>query len=190
MQRSIFAVAVALIFGSLAAARGQEPVGTSGTGQTAGAVATLADAQGRNVGTAQLRQTPHGVLLKLDLKNATPGVHGLHIHEAGQCEGPDFKSAGGHFNPAGRQHGFLNPNGPHAGDLPNIEVPSTTAHSVEYLIPGVTLDPGPQSLLGKNGSAIVIHAKPDDYMTDPAGEAGDRLVCGAIVSAAQKGNQE
>lgn len=186
MHSAIFAAAAAVMCVGVTAANGQAPVGTAGTRGPAGAVATLADAQGRNVGTAQLRSTPHGVLLQLDLKNVTPGVHGLHIHEVGRCEGSDFTSAGAHFNPTGRQHGFLNPRGPHAGDLPNIDVPSSTAYSVEYLIPNVTLDPGPQSLMDDNGSAIVIHAKPDDYTSDPAGEAGDRLVCGAIVSADRK----
>jgi Cu-Zn family superoxide dismutase len=139
------------------------------------------DANARSVGQAYLQQAPHGVLLKLDLKNATPGVHGLHIHDVGRCDGPSFESAGGHFNPTNRQHGFLNPRGPHAGDLPNIEVPSTTQHAVEYFLADLTLDSGPRSLMDANGAAIVIHAGRDDYMSDPAGESGDRLACGPII---------
>jgi Cu-Zn family superoxide dismutase len=158
-------------------------MGTSGTRPGATAGANLIDTQGRSIGEARLQQTPHGVLLKLDLRNATPGVNGLHIHEVGRCEGPSFESAGGHFNPTDRQHGFLNPRGPHAGDLPNIEVPSTTQLSLEYFLPDVTIEPGPQSLTDANGSSIMMHAGKDDYMTDPSGESGERLACGQIVRA-------
>lgn len=154
------------------------------TPATAGA--NLIDAQGRGVGQASLQETPHGVLLKLELKNATPGIHGLHIHDVARCDRPSFESAGGHFNPSKKQHGFLIPGGPHAGDLPNIEVPATTQLSVEYLLDGVTLRPGPQSLLDASGTAIVIHAGKDDYMTDPAGESGNRLACGEIVRSQAK----
>lgn len=145
------------------------------------ASATLADAQGRSIGKAHLRQTPHGVLLKLDLENAAPGTHGLHVHEAGQCERPSFKSAGGHYNPLGKQHGFLNPGGRHAGDLPNIEIPKTGQLSIEQFLADVRLKPGPKSLLDDNGSAIVLHSTRDDYASDPAGMAGDRLACGEIL---------
>ena len=160
--------------------------GTTGSNSSMTAGAALTDAQGRHVGQAVLQQTPHGVLIKLDLKNVTPGIHGLHIHDAGRCERPSFESAGGHVNPSGRQHGFLNPRGPHAGDLPNIEVPTTTQLSVEYLVASVTLDPGPGSLLDSDGSAIVIHAGKDDYASEPAGESGDRLACGQIVRSLEK----
>lgn len=159
---------------------------TTGTRSAMTAGATLIDVAGRSVGQARLQQTPHGVLLKLDFKNATPGIHGLHIHDVGRCDRPSFESAGGHFNPSGRQHGFLDPRGPHAGDLPNIAVPSTTQLSVEYLVRDVTLEPGPRSLLDDDGSAIVIHAGQDDYATDPAGESGDRLACGRIVPSDTK----
>jgi Cu-Zn family superoxide dismutase len=171
----------------LTAQEGARPQPSSQPSQPAGsmmaATASLVDASGRNIGGAHLRETPHGVLIKLELKNATPGLHGLHIHETGRCERPSFASAGGHFNPTGRKHGFLNPDGPHAGDLPNIEVPSTTNLSIEYLAPGVTLKPGSRSLLDVDGSAVLIHSAQDDYRTDPSGEAGDRLACGVIAAA-------
>jgi Cu-Zn family superoxide dismutase len=144
------------------------------------------DMQRRNIGEARLQQTPRGVLLKLDLRNATPGVHGLHIHAVGRCDAPSFESAGAHFATSGRQHGFLSARGPHEGDLPNIEVPASTQLSVEYFIVDVTLDPGPHSLLDADGSAIVIHEGKDDYMTDPAGGSGDRLACGRIARAETK----
>lgn len=161
-------------------AHGQVPAGTAGT-RPATASATLVDTQGRSVGQVHFQQGPHGVLLKLDLKNATPGVHGLHLHDVGRCERPSFESAGGHFNPSNRQHGFLNPRGPHAGDLPNIEVPATTHLSVESFLADVTIATGPQSLTDDNGSSIMIHTGKDDYATDPAGESGNRLACGQIV---------
>jgi superoxide dismutase, Cu-Zn family len=145
------------------------------------ASAKMIDGEGRSVGEVRLRQAQKNVLLTLSLKNATPGIHGLHIHEVGQCNRPSFESAGGHFNPDARQHGFLNARGPHAGDLPNIEIPTTTELAAEFLVPNVTLDHGPRSLLDDNGSTVVIHSGKDDYTNDPAGHSGDRLACGAIV---------
>ena len=180
MKRLTLALGIGLIVYGTPAAQDQRPAGTAGT-RPASASANLVDFQGRSVGQAVLQQAPHGVLLKLDLKNATPGVHGLHLHEVGRCERPSFESAGGHFNPSNRQHGFMNPRGRHAGDLPNIEVPTTTQFAVEYFLADVTIEPGPQSLTDNNGSSIVIHAGKDDYAADPAGESGDRLACGEIV---------
>ena len=165
------------------AAQGQTPARAAHPSAAMTAGAALIDAEGVSVGRAHLRQTPHGVLLELDLEHAAAGRHGLHIHDAGRCDRPSFASAGGHFNPSGREHGFLNPAGPHAGDLPNIEIPASKQLSVEYLIADVTLEPGPRSLLDANGSAIVIHADQDDYGSDPAGDAGDRLACGPITRA-------
>jgi Cu-Zn family superoxide dismutase len=168
-------------------ARSQSPNGSTGTRPSITAGATLIDAEGRNVGEARLKQAPHGILLQLDLKNATPGVHGLHIHDVGRCDKPSFESAGGHFNPSGKPHGFLNAHGPHAGDLPNVEVPTTRQLSVEFFVPDVTVDPGPKSLLDADGSAIVVHSGKDDYMTDPAGHSGDRLACAAISRSGATG---
>ena len=163
-------------------AQGQKPVGTSGAaGLPEMASAGLVDANGRGVGQALFQETAHGVLLTLELRNATPGVHGLHIHDVGRCDAPTFESAGGHVNPDHRAHGFLSSSGPHAGDLPNISVPASTELSVDYLIPNVTLRPGPRSLLDANGSALVIHEGKDDYKTEPAGASGDRLACGVIT---------
>ena len=161
---------------------GQAPriAGTTGTDQSPSARAQLVDPQGRSVGDALLRQTPHGVLLTLNLRGVPAGVHGLHIHETGHCDAPSFESAGGHFNPTKREHGFLDPRGPHAGDLPNIHVPGDIPYSVEYLIDEVTLDRSANTLLDNSGSAIVIHAGRDNYASDPAGKAGPRLACGRI----------
>lgn len=180
MRQAILAVGVGCLAAAGAAAQEPKPRATTGTAE--GPILTnLIDSQRRTVGEARLEETPHGVLLKLNLKNATPGVHALHIHEQGRCDAPTFESAGGHFAPSGRDHGFLNADGPHAGDLPNIEVPSTTELTVEYLLEDLTLGGGPGSLLDADGSAIVIHAGPDDYKTEPAGDAGRRLACGRIA---------
>ncbi len=158
----------------------QDPTGTAGSSPVPAASAALIDAKGGEIGEARLEQTPNGTLLKLELRNVAPGVHALHIHEVGRCEGPEFTSAGDHLAPGGRQHGFLNSKGPHAGDLPNIDVPKTGQLSVEYLLTDVNLGSGPGALLDSDGSAIVIHASKDDYRSDPAGNAGDRIACGPI----------
>ena len=175
------AASVAALVASLpvALATAQENGATREAG-SAQATAQMVDGEGRTVGAAYLRDTPNGVLLKLELKNATPGPHALHIHEVGKCERPSFESAGGHFNPDRKKHGIMSAAGPHAGDLPNIEVPTSTQLSVEFLVPGLTLAAGPRSILDANGSALMIHSTQDDYKTDPAGGAGDRLVCGEI----------
>jgi superoxide dismutase, Cu-Zn family len=143
--------------------------------------ATLVDAEGRNIGQARLQQTPHGVLLKLELRNVPSGVHAVHVHEVGRCDAPTFESAGAHVASPGRQHGFLATGGFHAGDLPNIDVPATKNFAVEYFVRDVTLDAGAATLLDADGSAVVIHAGKDDYVTNPAGGSGDRIACGRIV---------
>jgi Cu-Zn family superoxide dismutase len=146
--------------------------------QTAKAV--LKDASGKPVGAVDLVETPHGVLLKVALKGAVPGEHAFHIHAVGKCE-PPFTSAGGHFNPDHKKHGLEAPEGAHAGDMPNLHVPAGGELSVEVLNGGVTLAKGkPSSVFDADGSAIVIHAGVDDYKSDPAGNAGDRIACGVI----------
>jgi Cu-Zn family superoxide dismutase len=151
------------------------------TAQAQTAKATLKDQAGKDVGTVQLVETPHGVLLKLALKGVVPGEHAFHVHAVGKCE-PPFTSAGGHFNPAGKKHGLAVAEGAHAGDMPNLHVPASGELMVEILNGGVTLAKGkPNSVLDTDGSAIVIHAGVDDYKSDPTGNAGDRIACGVIV---------
>ena len=144
------------------------------------ASAVLKDATGKEVGTATFTATPSGALLDLNLTAVPPGVHALHIHAVGKCEPPDFKSAGPHFNPDQTKHGIMSPEGPHAGDLPNIHVPADGKLEVEFLDAVVTLSQE-SALLDADGSSIVIHAGADDYQTDPAGNAGDRIACGVIT---------
>lgn len=144
------------------------------------ATATLHDASGRRVGTVTLADSYSGVLIRGTVSDLGLGTHAIHIHAVGKCEAP-FTTAGGHFNPQSRQHGYLNPRGPHLGDLPNLTTPAAGSLTFEFLVPGVTLK-GTNALLDGDGAAVVIHASKDDYLTDPAGNAGARAACGVITA--------
>jgi superoxide dismutase, Cu-Zn family len=144
------------------------------------ASAVLKDPDGKEVGKAVLMTTPSGTLITLELTATPPGAHGFHIHTVGKCEPPKFESAEGHFNPDNTEHGFLNAEGPHAGDMPNIHVPESGKLTVEVLNPLVTLS-AESALLDEDGSALMLHADPDDYKSDPAGHAGGRIACGVIA---------
>jgi superoxide dismutase, Cu-Zn family len=175
-RKDFGAVALALLLigtGGLASAESHER-----------ATAELKDPDGKTVGIATLTQTAHGVLLKLDIQGMAPGRRSLHIHEKGVCEGPNFESAGGHFNPHDAKHGFLTGEEPHAGDMPNFEVPASGKIVVERINTMVTLAEGrPASLFGPHGTALVIHDGTDDYKSQPAGDAGDRIACGVVKKA-------
>ncbi len=146
------------------------------------AKATLINPQGQKVGQATLTQTPQGVKIVLQVDNLPPGVHAFHIHEKGVCTTPGFESAAGHFNPFGKHHGLKNPAGPHAGDLPNITVGPDGKANVEAVANLVTLKEGQKNALFQpGGTSLVIHAGPDDYVSDPAGNAGPRIACGVIT---------
>jgi Cu-Zn family superoxide dismutase len=142
--------------------------------------ATLKDANGREVGSAALAETHAGVLVSLSLTGLPAGEHAFHIHGVGKCE-PPFTSAGGHFNPGGKKHGVMAPDGPHAGDMPNLHIPADGKIAVEVLNTSVTLEKGkPNSLFGPEGTALIVHAGKDDYKTDPTGDAGGRIACGIV----------
>src|SRR5262245_14753170 len=140
------------------------------------------DKNGKEVGKVELTDTPSGVLMRLTLDGIPPGDHAIHVHAVGKCEPPDFKSAGPHFNPDETKHGLTNAEGPHAGDMPNLHMPDSGMLTVEVLNEMVTLNAEPALLdLDKDGSALVVHAAADDYQTDPAGNAGDRIACGVVT---------
>ena len=144
------------------------------------ATAELKNSAGQTIGKAQLTSTPHGVHVTVSLERAPSGDHAFHIHSTGRCEPPSFESAGDHFNPARAQHGFLNVKGTHAGDLPNVHVPTTGEHAFELFLKGLTVRGADNSLLDADGAALVLHSGTDDYKSDPAGNAGDRIACGVI----------
>jgi Cu-Zn family superoxide dismutase len=142
--------------------------------------ADIVNAAGQKIGTATFAAAAGAVRIDVDVTQLPPGTHGIHIHAVGKCEGPDFKTAGGHFNPAGKKHGKDNPEGAHNGDLLNLEVAADGHGSASLLDAAVTLGDGPISLFQPAGTAIVIHAGPDDYKTDPAGNSGARIACGVV----------
>lgn len=142
-------------------------------------MAEIKNADGGSHGNATITWADSGMaVVTLDLMDVPPGVHGIHIHETGMCTPPDFKSAGGHL--AGdHDHGVMSGNGPHPGDMPNIHVPESGALKVEYFIPGLT----PEAMADEDGSALIIHDQPDDYVGQPSGNAGDRIACGVFEAA-------
>lgn len=142
----------------------------------------LKNRDGEVVANATLVESKSGgVNISIKGENLPPGGHGFHIHEHGSCIAPTFESAGAHFNPTGKKHGFDNPEGPHAGDLKNINVGANGTLSTEVVADMVTLEKGKEnSLLKEGGTSLVIHSDPDDYVSQPAGNAGDRIACGVI----------
>jgi len=160
--------------------------------QSSAAPASVANAQlktadGKDVGTATLTQAPDGVRIAIALRGLPPGEHAFHVHAVGKCEAPGFTSAGPHFNPGNKKHGKLNPDGHHAGDMDDITIPANGNLSLTIVNKDITLDKGkPNSVFQAAGTALVVHANKDDYMTDPAGNAGDRIACGVITEGPAK----
>jgi superoxide dismutase, Cu-Zn family len=142
--------------------------------------ADIINAQGKKIGTATIRQADGGARFDVQVSQLPPGTHGIHVHTVGKCEGPAFLSAGAHLNPTSKKHGKDNPEGPHAGDLLNIEVKASGEGKASLSDPNVTLGTGPNSVFHEGGTTIVIHEKADDYKTDPTGNSGARIACGVI----------
>src|SRR5271169_985915 len=143
----------------------------------------LKDAKGQSVGAATIKASGTGVEVKLDVKDLPPGEHALHFHQNAKCDPPDFKSAGPHFNPDKKQHGFLNPQGHHNGDMANFTVKPDGTAKATIKNADVVMGTGSEanSLFSNGGTALMIHAKADDMKTDPAGNAGGRIACGVIT---------
>ena len=147
-------------------------------------VIALKTSTGEDAGTATFKEHGGKLTIKLDLKNLPPGDHAVHIHQKPLCEAPDFKTAGGHYNPDSKQHGTLNPMGHHAGDLPqNVTVGMDHTAKISMTIDYLSVGTGsPNDILGNGGTSIMVHEKADDMKTDPTGNAGNRIACGVITS--------
>jgi len=173
MKRYLPALAVGAVIAATACGDGQSQDANQ-------AVATVNDRDGNAIAEVRLRETPNGVHLSAEFAAAPAGAHGFHIHETGACTG-EFSSAGGHFNPDGRSHGFLVAAGPHLGDMPNVHIPESGALEVEYFLPEISMTAeGVTTLFDSDGAAIVLHQGTDDYRSQPSGAAGPRLGCGVI----------
>jgi len=136
---------------------------------------------GRPVGTVTLNEDSNGVTIKVDASAIAAGTHGVHLHEKGLCEGPKFESAGAHWNPQSKQHGRDNPMGAHLGDLANFEIGQAGAATTSFTVAGVTMSGATKALADADGTSLVVHAKADDYRTDPSGNSGDRVACAVLA---------
>ncbi|MFN3387426.1 MAG: superoxide dismutase family protein [Allosphingosinicella sp.] len=144
------------------------------------ATADIRDAAGRTRARATATESGDSIRVRVEAVDMTAGAYGTHVHTTGRCDAPSFESAGGHWNPTGRQHGRDNPQGEHKGDLPNLLVGTDGRGSFEFTIPGASISQGPNRLLDADGAAIVVHSGADDYRTDPSGNSGSRVACGVL----------
>lgn len=174
MTRPTTLIALATATAALAACHGDRPRPGAPLPNGARATAVLHDASGAEVGHANAVEVGGGLRVTLDVRGLTPGQHGAHIHTVGLCDAPGFTTAGGHWNPTARQHGSMNPAGPHEGDLPNLVVGADGRGTLGAVIPGASV----AGMLDADGAAMIVHAGADDLMTDPAGNSGGRVVCG------------
>jgi Cu-Zn family superoxide dismutase len=200
--RSLHAVGFAALLATTAALFPHHAAAQA-AGDGAKAHTAIKDAQGKRIGDATLTQMAHGVVIIAELSGLPPGPHGMHIHAIGKCDPPAFTSAGGHFNPTGHKHGYNAEAGPHVGDLPNLIVASDGKATVDIWVADLSLgggqvasgtsapdkpaaggaqpaSSGAHNVFDQGGASLVIHAKVDDYASDPAGNSGDRIACGVI----------
>ncbi len=139
-------------------------------------------ADGSALGSASVSEGAGGLTITVSGTGMPAGTHGIHLHEKGLCEGPKFESAGGHWNPGAKKHGRDNPAGAHLGDLANLEVPASGAANASFTVAGAMMTSGANMVADADGTAIVVHAKADDYKTDPSGDSGDRIACAVIAA--------
>ncbi|KKK34594.1 superoxide dismutase [Salinicoccus sediminis] len=189
MKRWMFLILTIALIGVLAACSGNneeyqgdeeetESFGETGDSEV---IVDLMDTNEEQVATATLTEGESGVNIALEGENLPPGEHGFHFHETGSCELPDFESAGGHYNPTDANHGMNDPDGPHAGDMENIEVSEDGTVDTEVTADMVTLEEGQDNtLFTEEGTALMIHSEADDYESQPSGDAGDRIACGVV----------
>ena len=137
---------------------------------------------GALLGSVMVSEDPGGLVMNVSAIAMPAGVHGIHLHEKGLCEGPKFASAGAHWNPGAKQHGRDNPAGPHVGDLANLTVAADGTAKSSIPVAGVKTASGAMMLADADGTALVVHAKPDDYKTDPSGDSGDRIACAVLAA--------
>ncbi len=182
MIRMMTAAAGAMLVAGCATMGGgtaADSTASTGMSSSGGARAVLRMADGTEVGRAVATETGGAIRVSLDVSKLPAGPHGAHVHTTGRCDGPDFTTAGGHWNPTQKKHGTMNPQGPHQGDLPNLVIGSDGRGTIGAVIPGATL----AGLLDADGAAMVIHAGPDDLMTDPSGNSGGRIACGVFQAS-------
>ena len=171
----IFALTTAATLAACSTMSGTDSAGATASGGSA--MAMLKTAAGADVGRATVMQNGTALTVRVDGRAMPPGTHGVHVHTVGRCDAPDFATAGGHWNPSGTQHGTQNPQGPHAGDLPNLMVAADGTGTLTMTLPGGTID----GLFDTDGSAFVVHAAADDLKTDPSGNSGARIACGVFT---------
>ena len=150
-----------------------------------GAPVALLNASGQSIGSVRAWQTAGGVTFRIDASGLPHGIHGIHVHSVGRCEPPDFASAGPHWNPGARKHGMNNQAGPHAGDLPNVEVAANGVLATSVTLPGASLAVGAGAVIDADGAALVIHGQADDYVSDPSGNSGPRIACAVLQPVAE-----